>query len=116
MTRTKSFVASAVLLVVVGACSSEGRPPVDPGIVGGGTVADGGSNEAAETARNPDAGEPGRVIPYADGGVDGAACKCGGCVFPVGHLTVKPSCGFGFCEDHVLSLCTSSCEIAIDKC
>lgn len=102
--------------VVLGACASDGRPPVEPVDVGGAAVADSGSKEAAETRRDPDAGEPGRVIPYGDAGVDGGACKCGGCVFVEGHVSIKLPCGFGFCENHVLSLCTSSCEIATDKC
>jgi hypothetical protein len=79
-------------------------------------VTDGGSKEATEAPRNADVGEPGRVIPFGDAGVDGGVCKCGGCVFPMGHMSVKLSCGFGFCEGHVLSLCTSSCEIVTEKC
>lgn len=112
MTRTKSFVASAVLLVVVGACSSEGRPPLQGGTVGGGTVSSGSSRDGGEPERSDAAAEASSPLPRADGG----RCACGGCTFFTGKITVTIECGFSICEDGVLHACGSLCEISIDKC
>ncbi|NOU33097.1 MAG: hypothetical protein HOO96_34800 [Polyangiaceae bacterium] len=108
----RGCVLGTVSMILLLACSSEDRPPLQGGTAGGGTVSSGSSRDGGEPTRSDAAAEASSPLPRGDGGT----CACGGCTLFTGKISVTIECGFSICEDGVLHACGSLCEISIDKC